>query len=299
MKRLTHEVIICTRNRREDLEEALSSLRQQSRQPELVTIVDSSDASESQELIGRIQGEVGFQLRYCRSLPGLPLQRNVGIRMSRGDVLHFIDDDVILDPGYLAALAKSFEDSDDALTGAGGLIVNQEPRSPRWWWRLALLDSKRQGVVLPSGVNIMVSSASSGFDVEWLSGCSMSYRRSTFDTVKFDESLAGYALMEDVDFSLRASKLGRLALVPSALLVHKVSQVGRWDQEQRTRTAIYRRAWFVKKNLPMRNRVAFIWSVAAGIFLNTVIGIGTLSRWRLRVAGWQLLGLVDFQRGKR
>jgi|GEM_PF-4076842 len=40
-------------------------------------------------------------LRWVRSEPGLPRARNTGIRESHGDLIVFVDDDVLLDPGFV------------------------------------------------------------------------------------------------------------------------------------------------------------------------------------------------------
>jgi GT2 family glycosyltransferase len=228
------------------------------------------------------------------------VQRNVGVRHSRADVLHFVDDDVLLDPRYLECLAETFEGLNaETVVGAGGLITNLPPRSPRWWWRAALLDSRRQGVILPSGFNVMVTAVSQPTEVQWLSGCSMAFRSRAFDNHQFDERLAGYGLMEDVDFSVRAGRSGKLVVNPKARLLHNVSPVERWDFEKRTRASVYRRGWFVQKNMPRISRVAFWWSVATGAITTVVMAVLTASRWRLRIAKWQLMGAVDYLRGAR
>lgn len=53
---------------------------------------------------------------------------------------------------------------------------------------LFYLFSNAQGRVLPSGRNTMVARDVGAVSVDWLSGCSMSYRRRTFDLESFDES---------------------------------------------------------------------------------------------------------------
>lgn len=295
----THEVIICTRNRAEDLSVALASLGRQTRPADQITIVDSSDGPQARAIVEADAHSGTLPMRYFHTEPGLPLQRNFGLRRAIGDIVHFIDDDVVLGPHYLEELASTFDSFGDELVGAGGLIDSTGPRHPRMWWRAAMLDSRRQGVVLPSGFNVIVTDASEVTNVEWLSGCSMAYRRFIFEQIEFDEGLAGYALMEDVDFSFRAARLGRLVVNPRARLEHKVSEVERWDHERRTKVGIHRRGWFVTKHLARKNLAAFVWSVVAGAAINAAIGLGTLSRWRLRVAAWQLTGLVEFFRGCR
>ena len=52
----------------------------------------------------------------------------------------------------------------------------------------------------------------------------MSYRRGVFEHERFDESLAGYAFKEDIDFSYRVVKRGYvLVQTPRARIVHHKS----------------------------------------------------------------------------
>ncbi|WP_242665377.1 glycosyltransferase family 2 protein [Nocardioides sp. PD653] len=301
MSPLVHEIIICTRNRPDDLRRAVATVGLQSVRPLILTVVDSSDDGGAAvcEILREADSESGPTVRFVHTTPGLPHQRNLGIERAQGDIVHFIDDDVILHPEYCAELGALFDLQGDSLIGAGGLIESHGTRNPRLWWRLGLLDSRRQGVVLPSGVSVIVTHADEPLNVQWLSGCSMSFRRSLFELERFDDDLPGYALMEDVDFSWRASLHGSLMITPAATLVHNVSAVERWDFEQRTRAGVYRRGWFVEKHLGSRGRFAFAWSVMAGIVISSVLAVVTLSRWRLRIAWWTAKGLSDFVRGTR
>jgi glucosyl-dolichyl phosphate glucuronosyltransferase len=109
MMSLDVSVIVCTWNRASMLEEALGRLLQL--QPpshihwELVVIDNNSDdhtRAVAQALIGRLP------LRYIfESQQGLSRARNRGVAEARGRLLLFMDDDVIVDPGWLAAMYES------------------------------------------------------------------------------------------------------------------------------------------------------------------------------------------------
>lgn len=299
---LTHDFIICTRDRPERLRIALSSIASQRLTPSAVLVIDSSDDPATEDMVRSWADSAAcaWSVSYHRAKPGLTAQRNLGLQHSTADIVHFVDDDVVLESGYLEALARLFErDNERTVVGAGGLITNQPPRHPRLWWRLACMDSIRGGVILPSGVNVVVTQAEVPLKVQWLSGCSMSYRREIAARVRFDETLPGYALMEDVDFSFRAAKFGQLVLEPAAKLAHNVSPEGRWDYERLYRAMTYRRAWFVRKNLHPAAVLPFWWSVLAGACVQAVVSSFERSRFGMRKAQWQIQGAVDYLRGHR
>jgi GT2 family glycosyltransferase len=299
---MTHDVVICTRNRPTELETALESVAAQTRAPTTVIIVDASDDEATHALTQRwsSSGPLGSPIRYLNASPGLPAQRNLGVDISTADVVHFIDDDVVLDREYLASIAAVFErDSECQIVGVGGLVTNQPSHEPRIWWRTALLDSRRSGVILKSGANIIVTTAHELMRVQWLSGCSMSYRADVVRRLRFDEGLPGYASMEDVDFGFRAARVGKLVLEPEARLVHNTSPIERWDDSTISRAFTYRRGWFVEKNLPRWCLIPFWWSVVAGAAIHTCVALAKRDRKNLRIAVWWLQGGIDFARGIR
>ena len=56
-----------------------------------------------------IQGEYGDVVRYVREgVPGGASARNRGLRVARGDIVAFVDDDVVVDEHWLAGLAGAF-----------------------------------------------------------------------------------------------------------------------------------------------------------------------------------------------
>jgi glycosyltransferase involved in cell wall biosynthesis len=107
---LTSSIVICTRNRPDDLGACLGSLDAQARLPDEVVVVDASDGEASRMRVAAwaAASPVGRQ-RHVAAAPGLTRQRNLGIDATAGDVVTFLDDDVVLEPGYLAAVLALFE----------------------------------------------------------------------------------------------------------------------------------------------------------------------------------------------
>ncbi len=238
----TISVIICTRNRFEDFKTMIASLIQQTRLPDELIVVDSSDTIVIPEYLD--SNNIQFRLHYFHTNPGLTYQRNVGIEKSRGELLFFFDDDVDLKKNYLELAEKVFLDDILCTTGAvGGRIVGLEQagqksifyRLKRRYFdmlRYVFLQSNfGNGKFRYSGMPTHPHLLKAGGYIECLSGCCMAFRREVFKTVRFDENLSGYGQMEDTDISKQLLDAGyKIYYEASAVLEHKVSlRSGEWN----------------------------------------------------------------------
>ncbi len=126
---MTITAVIPTRNRRESLKRAIRALARQTRPPDEVIIVDSSDEPEDEpcdeaELPSLARG---MRVAYVRTEPGVCGQRNIGIRVAKGSHVFLCDDDIEAGPEYLVAMARYLEQHPDrgAVTG-----ILDEPGAP-------------------------------------------------------------------------------------------------------------------------------------------------------------------------
>src|SRR5262249_12174301 len=153
---LTLSVVICTKDRPELLAACLESLEGQTRRPQEIAIIDAS-AKPARDATDRLARSMpDCRVALIGSVPGLPRQRNIGARATTGSVVVYLDDDVVLEPGYLAAIARTFEDDcSGQIGGVGGAqIPDPTPREPflrRLACRLFLLDTYGRGIVKRSG----------------------------------------------------------------------------------------------------------------------------------------------------
>ena len=108
--------------------------------------------------------------------------------------MHFIDDDTEVSPGYFEAIERRFR-QDPTVMGIGGIIINQPQVNYLAVKSFFLLWSRRRSSVLKSGRNVMgqYPGTHANDPVDWLSGCSMSYRITAFDEVAFDGRLDSYS----------------------------------------------------------------------------------------------------------
>ena len=241
----TVSVVICTKDRPAALTECLASLARQTCPAREVIVVDASTAPAEP------RGLPASTVRL-RSAPGLPRQRNLGARAASGDVVLFLDDDVVLEPGYLAAIARVYaEDAAGVVGGVGGAQVPDPTPRESWprraFCRVFLLSGYGRGVVKRSGRVEYAPSPRRQMTVEFLSGCNMSFRRAVLWTYAFDERLTGYALGEDLQFSYRVSREWRLVVTPDARLEHRHAAGGRPAGDEFRAMAVFNKYLFVRE----------------------------------------------------
>ena len=251
-------VIICTRNRFDDFMKTLPSVAAQTRLPNELIVVDSSDENKLEEHFA--SGKLPFPVRYFHTQPGLTLQRNHGIHECSSDLIFFFDDDVDLDVNYLAEVEKIFEnDTAHAVGAVGGKIVKtsslpaQQKLEQFAFYVLRLIFGVvgiRNGKFYPSGMPSHPHTNQPSGYIECLSGCCMAFRREVFEKAKFDEALAHYGLMEDVDISKQTLDAGyKIYYQTSATLIHNESPLNRIKVQQWAEMSVvnydylFRKSW--------------------------------------------------------
>lgn len=117
-------VIIPTYNRPASLRCALQSVVQVEFPPHLfeVVVVDNNPSDETPQVAGEFR-ESRYSIQYVKETRlSFTVARHTGASAARGSILVYIDDDVIVDPGWLAAVANVFE-HDEAVGIVGGPIL--------------------------------------------------------------------------------------------------------------------------------------------------------------------------------
>ena len=118
-------VIIATYNRSESLRQALKSFEDMSVPPDLsweLIVVDNNSNDETKEVCSQLMGKRTLPLRYIfEKRQGKSFALNTAIRTANGNILAFTDDDCIVDPHWLTAIANEFE-SDASISGIGGRV---------------------------------------------------------------------------------------------------------------------------------------------------------------------------------
>jgi glucosyl-dolichyl phosphate glucuronosyltransferase len=216
----TVTVVICayTERRWDSLLDAIVSLRVQRRRPDqLLVVIDHND-----RLLARARSSFPSDIELVASVDdqGLSGARNTGIRLARGDVVAFLDDDAEADPGWLEELLGRYRPD---VAGAGGVAVPVWPGGgrPRWF---------------PLEFDWVVGCSYLGLpDHEMpqrnLIGAAMSFRRSVFDMVgAFDTAMGRVGSFplgcEETEFAIRLRRVlagVQLLHVPPAIVHHHVA----------------------------------------------------------------------------
>ena len=123
---MTLAAIIPTKNRPEDLLEAVKSIVNQLRQPDQLIIIDQSETSASFDLItSKIAFPEKIKLEYVRdtSIKGLVEAKAASLNFVKTDIVCFFEDDIVLESDYILEIERVFHENQQML-GCSGIITN-------------------------------------------------------------------------------------------------------------------------------------------------------------------------------
>jgi len=217
----TVSVVICTRDRPQQLACCLRSLQSLTTPAHEIIVIDNAPSSDAtQQLVAEFPA-----VHYCREpRPGLSVARNRGIAIATGDLIAFTDDDVEVHPHWLEQLRTAFHHPPVmAMTGLilpARLETEAEEVFQRgssgvgWGYRPLTFDSFFFEKKKPYGVPVWQIGA----------GANMAFRREIFDQLGgFDERLGAGAsgCSEDSEFWYRILAAGwTCQYQPTAVVSH-------------------------------------------------------------------------------
>ena len=118
------DIVICTHNRSAALDRVLDRLAAQQAVTDMswsVLVVDNASSDDTPAIVARYVGEL--ELRYVlEPRLGLTHARQRGFSETSGEWIGFVDDDNLLDPGWVAAIGHAIHTFPEA-GGFGGRVV--------------------------------------------------------------------------------------------------------------------------------------------------------------------------------
>ncbi len=220
MKKDLVSVVLITRNRKKEALKAVGSIYRQTYKRLEVILVDNASLDDTAKIIKKKYPKT--KIITCQINRGAAGGRNLGLKLTKGELLLFMDDDACADRHMVSELVKA---------------VKQDPRigivQPK------IYDMDRANIIQGLGHDInLLTGRVSGIGVGeedcgqyeksadiTMVGCTWLVKREVFTKIgNYDEDF--FIPYEDSDFSLRARRAGfRVCLAPQALVWHS-SHVG-------------------------------------------------------------------------
>jgi GT2 family glycosyltransferase len=224
---MTVTAILPTKNRPRLLADAVRTLLAQTVVPQEIVVVDQSAGDEGRRLVRELVAGVPAPRRpalvyvWDPAISGAAAARNAGLDLARGELVVFVDDDVVPAADVLERLLQHYARSPE-LAGIAPVITNYPPpgrvlrladalfclgpfrdeRQPVYWhWR------RYAGALVP---------------VRMFTGAMMSFRRTAVEGLRFDARYRAASVGEDVDLCWAlGARGGRLAIATDAHIVHE------------------------------------------------------------------------------
>ena len=226
-------VVVPTWQRAQWLDRCLAAVVPQSKTPDEIVVVGRADDADARSVVEFRSSTAPSPVRWVEvDRPGHVAPVIRGMKHATGDIVAFLDDDVIPQEGWLSALVQPFDD--DSIGCVGGRVVTPGLRGRvypdagqiRWY-------GKHVG-------NIAMVVAPNPFDVMGVLEGNWAWRRTMLSSLGFDRRLDfDDASMYGLDLTLQARERGFRVVYQSAAVVVNASaprdpSLDRGDRAART-----------------------------------------------------------------
>jgi GT2 family glycosyltransferase len=219
MEQIAVTLAIPTYRREKVLTETIEQVLAQAPVASEVLVVDQTPEHEEDTSRQLREWADAGAIRWIRQeTPNLPQARNRALREASGGIVIFIDDDVILDPGFVGEHAKYYTRSE--VVAVAGRVVqakgwNYGPRPPSWPRVLDHRYFRMDGLEPAEGIATFP-------------GGNHSVRRHAMLALGgYDERYIGWAYREDTDAAVRLWRAGgTIVFAPEASLLHLAAPCG-------------------------------------------------------------------------
>jgi GT2 family glycosyltransferase len=286
-KPLRMAVGIATAGRREVLARAIKLLASQTRLPSTLIICPSKTDDVDLEALAQFPTPT----RIVMGATGSSVQRNLLLSAAdEADIIVFFDDDFFAERSYLANLENLFLRYPDVVAISGECLED---------------GAAGPGLSMEEGEAILHSKAKAfggseqPTDAYGTYGCNMSFRLDTIrrNDLLFDENLPLYGWQEDIDFSRRLARYGRIISSQKLLGVHLGIKTGRTSGIRLGYSQIANPIYLLRKGtVTSKYARSLIWRNMTANVLRTLRPEPWIDR-KGRLKG-NVMALVDLARGR-
>lgn len=223
-------ILLPTYNRANILERCINSVLAQS-YSNWKLIISDDGSTDGTQTIAKQYEKKDSRVRYHKNAvcQGLPRNRNIAVSISQGDLIFFIEDDLILEPNCLEILVKTFEELEQRVpigAIAPRLIDNRAHTDYFEKKRInsACVISKKTGNIYNNfGLDSDVLQ-----ECPSLHACSLILKSAFEDVGGYEDNrYKGTYCREESDFYFKVKKRGfKLYFQPKAITYHKYVEFG-------------------------------------------------------------------------
>ena len=284
-------VVIPTYNREEHLSNCLFSLLNQTKKPFEILVIDNSETSYVKKIINNLENQFTERdvcLYYFKnSINSGAIARNLGASKAKGDLIAFLDDDVLLDTNYYEEIEKVFLKYPDALGVHGyNKMANKAYQEIKdsflyslheKFKKLFMISSyyeESKSRVLPSLciTNPIPTTFYTIVQSEWVSTCAGVFSKKIFPKFHFDNQFMKYSWNEYIDFSYSIYKENQksLFITPQAKYVDVATSDGRMPlKEIIYMSEVYDMYIFLRRfEMTYKNILIYAWSMFGRVIFN-------------------------------
>jgi len=220
MIRCKVSVIICTKDRALLLRNCLKSLLRQDvikKDTYEIIVVDNKSTDNTREIADSLSREFSNLTYLYEEKIGLSIARNTGIMRAKGEIICFIDDDVIVTKDFIYEINNAFNNYDIDVMAGRAIASWPNNEIPIWY------SEKYANVV---GQTAFGNKSRFMKKKEFPFGDNMSFRKKIFDMVSFNENLGkkgeDYIYGEEIDLCYKIKKMGYKFYYNSKALIYHV-----------------------------------------------------------------------------
>lgn len=236
-KNISLSIVIPTYKRPQAFMECLRSILDQSELPAEIFCIDDDSLNENiileSDILCRKRGIRFYYVKkdhaICRK--GLSESKNLALDLVSSDIVLFLDDDIVLDAGFLVAIMNCWRsDSSPLFFSVGGIVREGRARSvfELMYHKFFGIHSTLAWDVNDVGYQIWDDSIKHKEKGYYSHGGLTSYRTNLVREFRFCLFQGGRTGLEDVELSLRTKKCGYYSwMEPRATALHHHASLGR------------------------------------------------------------------------